>query len=203
MQTVRITVGALQTNCYIVYNEFTKKGFIIDPGAESRRICAELRRLNIVPEAVILTHGHFDHIMGIDGIKDEFEGIPVVASAYEVELLNDPALNSSDRIKKPYSIEPDITVLDREEFVYADIKITPIITPGHTGGSMCLYMKEYSTLFSGDTIFKGGFGRTDLPTGDMDMLCDSLDRIFSFLPHDTIVYPGHGDKTSIGSEYSR
>lgn len=201
MQTVRIEVGALQTNCYIVYDEYTKKGFIIDPGAEAKRICAEIVKYKVDPEAIILTHGHFDHIMAIDDLRDEFDDIPVIACEKEAELLNDPSLNSSERIRKPYSVIPDRTVSDREVFTVSEIKITALATPGHTIGSMCLYVEDSKVLFSGDTLFCGGYGRTDLPTGDMSMLVDSLNNVLALLPKDTTVYPGHGEKTSIGREY--
>lgn len=201
MQTVKVEVGALRTNCYIVYDEHTKRGFIIDPGAEALRICAEVEKLNVHPEAIVLTHGHFDHIMGIDGVKDIFEDIPVYASAKEVELLADPSLNSSERIRKPYSVEPEHTVNDGESFEIAGIRLKGLFTPGHTVGSMCLYIEDSGVLFSGDTLFNGGYGRTDLPTGDTAALMDSLGRVLAVLPKETVVYPGHGPKTDIGKEY--
>ena len=194
MQIITIEVGMIGTNCYLINYE-ENKAFIIDPGDNSNAIQKKCSQLNLGPIAVLLTHGHFDHMMAAEAIKEAY-GIPIYAGEAEKELLNNPRYNGSVMINKPCTLTADRWLAGQ-----ADIfGFTVIATPGHTAGSVCYYHEKEKILFSGDTLFKDSFGRTDLATGDMDTLAHSIKNILFALPEDVKVYPGHGPATTIGYE---
>ena len=149
---------------------------------------------------MLLTHGHFDHIMGLDGFLKEFS-VPVYACEAEKELLESAQLNSSaSMLGQPYTFSGAEYVTNRQNLKIAGFEIQVIYTPGHTGGGCCYYIPAENVLFSGDTLFHGSIGRTDLPTGSMGQLVNSIrDRLF-VLPDETKVYPGHMEETTIGYE---
>jgi len=195
-------VGQIGTNCYIIFREQLKKAIIVDPGDEGRFILEECRKLSVTPEAILLTHGHFDHIMAVKEIKQAFPEIVIYAGEKEKMLLNDPSLNLSTSIGRTCSIEADQYVTDGETIDPAGILAHVIATPGHTEGCVCYYMKEEDVLISGDTLFLESLGRTDLPTGDQLKIISSIRGKLFPLPGDTMVYPGHGSVTTIGHEKS-
>lgn len=194
-----ITVGSVQTNSYLLYNTDTLEAILIDPGAEAARILKEIEIKELTLKAILLTHGHFDHIMGIKGIKDS-KNVPVYASKLEEDLMKDEYMNCSVMFGCEVTLTPDILFMDKEKLNIAGFNIEVIHTPGHTKGSVCLYIPEEKLLFSGDTLFFESVGRTDLPTGNGIQLSNSIKERLFVLPEDVKVYPGHGNSTSIGYE---
>ena len=150
-------------------------------------------------KAILLTHGHFDHIWGVKELRER-SGAEVYAYEGEEKLCQDPALNVSAAVGRSCSITPDHLFRDGEEFEFAGIRGRVIATPGHTGGSCCYYFEEDQILISGDTLFQESVGRTDFPTGSMSALVRSVKEKLFTLPDETRVYPGHGMMTTIGYE---
>lgn len=200
MEIKRLVLGMVRTNCYIAYTKDSKKAVIIDPAADSRRIVDEIAALGVTPEAVLLTHGHFDHMLAADSLRSTYH-IPVCVTEEDAELLKQPELNCSQQfLHMPYGISADNTLTDKQKLTFLDEKFTVITTPGHTAGSCCYYAEKEGILFSGDTLFQGSVGRTDLPTGRAAQLSDSIREKLFILPEDTLVLSGHGDQTTIGEE---
>jgi len=195
-------VGQIGTNCYIIFREDLKKAVIVDPGDEGAYILEQCGELSVTPEVILLTHGHFDHIMAVEEIKRAFPEVIVYAGEKEKMLLNDPSVNLSTSTGRRCSIEADRYVTDGETIDLAGISTHVIATPGHTEGCVCYYMKEEDVLISGDTLFLESLGRTDLPTGDQLKIISSIREKLFPLPGDTMVYPGHGSVTTIGHEKS-
>ncbi len=192
--------GQMGTNCYILYREDQKKAVIVDPGADGSNILNRCRELSVTAEAILLTHGHFDHIMAVNDITGEFPGAKIYAGEVEKEMLFNPAVNLSSSFGGDYSVHADELVKDGDILRLAGISFQVLSTPGHTSGSVCYLVLEEGVLLSGDTLFKESLGRTDLPTGNQSQIIKSItERLFT-LPEDTLVYPGHGDPTTIGYE---
>lgn len=194
-----MVLGPCQTNCYFLINEDTKEVLIIDPADRAERIIQWIKSENLKPAAILLTHGHFDHIMAIDGLKKEF-GLKVYASRDEVDVLASPQINVSTMMGIRLSMQADELFNDGDELELAGIKLKVIATPGHTIGSVCFYNEEEKMLISGDTLFCASVGRTDFPTGSSRQLIESIKTRLFVLPDDTSVFPGHNDMTSIGYE---
>lgn len=200
MEIKRLVLGLVRTNCYIVYSEETKKAVIIDPAADSRRIMEEISGLGVVPEAVLLTHGHFDHMLAAESLKNGYQ-IPICVHKADAELVKHPDLNCSQQfLHMAYAISADEELEDGQNLRFLDGAFIVISTPGHTEGSCCYYAKEDNILFSGDTLFQESVGRTDLPTGSAAKLVNSIREKLFVLPEDTLVLSGHGDQTTIGEE---
>lgn len=200
MEIKRLVLGLVRTNCYIVYSEETKKAVIIDPAADSRRIMEEISGLGIVPEAILLTHGHFDHMLAAESLKNGYQ-IPICVHKADAELVKHPDLNCSQQfLHMSYSISADEELEDGQNLRFLDGAFTVLSTPGHTEGSCCYYAKKDNILFSGDTLFQESVGRTDLPTGSAAKLVNSIREKLFVLPEDTLVLSGHGDQTTIGEE---
>lgn len=199
MRVETIVVGELSTNCYIAWDERTGKGFVVDPGNQGERIIAVCTRLGAVPEAILLTHGHFDHIMAAPKLK-EYYGIPVFAGKEEEELLGSARDNLSGLWAKPFTMRADRWLSDKQVFSVAGMNIQAIYTPGHTRGGVCYWLEQEKVLFAGDTLFCESYGRTDFPGGSMSALVHSIQSRLLILPEDTAVYTGHGEGTSIGYE---
>ena len=200
MEIKRLVLGLVRTNCYIVYTEDTKKAVIIDPAADSRRIIDEVSALGVTPEAILLTHGHFDHMLAADSLRNRYH-IPVCIHKADAELLQHPDLNCSEQfLHMSYAIAADEEMEDGQILRFLDETLTVISTPGHTEGSSCFYSKNENILFSGDTLFQGSVGRTDLPTGRAAKLTSSIREKLFVLPEDTLVLSGHGDQTTVGEE---
>ena len=192
-------LGYVQTNTYFVYDEDTKATIVFDPAANGKELYEQLSELGFDVKAIFLTHGHFDHIMGVNEFKNAAGDINVYASKEEVELCGSAQLNCSEQIGRPYTVKVDVPLEDGEVVDIAGIKIKLIYTPGHTIGSSCYLFEEDKILIAGDTLFLGSCGRTDLPTGSGGTLDRSLKKLME-LDDDIAVYPGHGDKTTIGYE---
>lgn len=200
MKVGKFVLGPVATNCYIGINEETKECFIVDPATCPPEFVSYIKNAGLTVKAVLLTHGHFDHIMGLDALLKGFS-VPVYAHEAEREVLESEQLNSSaSMLGQPYSFSGADYVTNRQELRIAGFEILVIYTPGHTIGGCCYYIEKEKALFSGDTLFHGSVGRTDLPTGSMGQLVSSVrDRLF-VLPDDTQVYPGHMEETTIGYE---
>lgn len=195
----KITLGACATNTYFVYREGNDSIVVFDPADKGDYLFSKFSEKGFKVEAILLTHGHFDHIWGIEGIKNNVD-VKVYASEDEANFLKDPSLNYSERCGRSCSIVPDVLLTDGEVVNLAGIDIKMIKTPGHTEGGCCYYIEEAEFLISGDTLFCESVGRTDFPTGSMSTLIRSIKEKLLPLPGETKVYPGHGEPTTIEYE---
>ena len=200
MRITNLPSGALQANTYLVVDENTNEGFIVDPGGYNKVLTKEVQENNIKIKYIILTHGHSDHICGVNEHKADFPDAKVVAYKDEEAMLEDPNLNQSPGFGMPYSTKADILVNDGDELRVGDATWKFIHTPGHTTGGMCIYVEAGKALFSGDTLFCQSIGRTDFPGGSYREIMDSIRKKLFLLPDDTNVFPGHMGPTSIGFE---
>lgn len=192
-------LGSVYTNCYFLRNKETNEVILVDPADHPDKIEAKILQMNAKPAAILLTHGHFDHIMAAQAVKEKY-GISIYACRQEEEMLRNPALNLSVHYGNSCSFSADVCLEDLEVFEAAGFSIQMIHTPGHTPGSCCYYLKDEEVLFSGDTVFHGSVGRTDLPGGSSGQIINSLHKLLSSLPEETEVFPGHDAATSIGYE---
>ena len=195
----RMVVGAVQTNCYFLQNTDTNEVVVVDPGAKGERIYEELTSRGYTIKAVLLTHGHFDHVMGADAIRKAAD-VKVYLGELDGKLIENADLNVSAMFGTPYTMKADILVKDGEEFELAGIKMKVIHTPGHTAGGVCYYLEEEKILVCGDTLFAESVGRTDFPTSSSRDLVTAIRKKLFTLPEDVYVYPGHGPTTTIGYE---
>lgn len=200
MRITNLPSGALQANTYLAVDEKTNEGFIVDPGGYNKVLTKEVRDNDVNIKYIILTHGHSDHICGVNEHKAEFPDAKIVAYKDEEAMLENPNLNQSPGFGVPYSTKADILVSDGDELKVGDVTLRFIHTPGHTEGGMCIYVKEAKALFSGDTLFRQSIGRTDFPGGSYKEIMDSIRKKLFLLPDDTNVFPGHMGMTSIGFE---
>ncbi len=199
MNIVPIIVGDLGTNCYILYDS-KKQGIIIDPGAHSELILNKIYEQNLTIEKIILTHGHFDHIGGIDLIKAK-TGANIAIHRYDEEMLKDSNKNLSRIMGADYSLKTgaDILLEDGDTIQFGGKTLYVIHTPGHSKGGICL-VDEGNAIFTGDTLFKHSIGRTDFYGGDYNILISSINEKIMSFDDALIVYPGHGPITTIGDE---
>lgn len=200
MKVERFVTGIISTNCYLAINEETKQTVVIDPAASPSSLMGHLKAEGLKVEAILLTHGHFDHIMGIDGFRKEFPEIPVYAHREEEALLKDASMNASLEFGRQYTFSGAAYAEDGDVLDLAGMQFRVIHTPGHTIGGCCYYLQEEKVLFSGDTLFRESIGRTDFPTGNGGQLMRSIREKLFTLPEETAVYPGHMERTTIGDE---
>ena len=199
MKIEKFVLGSLGTNCYLIINEETKELVIVDPAICPDYLIRHVDSNGYVPKAILLTHGHFDHVMGIESWVDTFN-IPVYLHENEKQILADPKLNLSYMFGKPYAYE-DVTCLQEGDVLeVAGFRFKIIHTPGHTCGGCCYYEETEKVLISGDTLFLQSVGRSDFPTGNARTLVNSIKEKLFCLPDDVMVYPGHDALTCIGDE---
>ncbi len=195
----RIVLGSLQTNCYFVFREDSKKAVVFDPADRGVDVYNALKGKGISVEAIMLTHGHSDHILGAKALRDVAD-VKIYALDKEKDICENSRDNLSEWLGRAYTVAADEYVTDGAELVFDEMCFKVIATPGHTSGSCCYYVEEAGILVSGDTLFYESTGRTDFPTGSMSQIVRSIkDKLF-VLPEETLVYPGHGDQTTIGHE---
>jgi glyoxylase-like metal-dependent hydrolase (beta-lactamase superfamily II) len=189
-----IPVGFLEVNCYLVWADGAASALVIDPGAEPAKIEAALARHGLKPAAVLLTHGHVDHIGAVGALAAK-HGIPVWLHPAEMTLYRSPANALSPWIPAVRDLpEPAGEIPSVPGLAFSVLE-----TPGHTRGGVCYYFADSATVFTGDTLFAGSVGRTDLPGGDAATLQRSIQKLLE-LPPETAVFPGHGEPTTIGDE---
>ena len=195
----KIVMGSVQTNCYFLYQEDSKKIIVVDPADRGEYLFNAFTEAGLEVAAILLTHGHFDHIWGCNQLR-ELAGVQVFAFEDERELCESAKLNVSADVGRPYTATVDWYLKDGETVTIEGMEFKVIWTPGHTQGSCCYYFEKDNILISGDTLFEGSVGRSDLPTGDGKLLSRSLKERLMILPDETIVFPGHGNGTTIGDE---
>jgi hydroxyacylglutathione hydrolase len=189
----RFEVGSLPTNCYVLDDRF-----VVDPGGMSSDLENYLESVDEL-EAILLTHTHWDHIAGIEAVRDRFPDCRILCHSKEFGMLEDPEKNFSSMMGSGVSYEADAELESCALRVQGDA-LTVLHTPGHSPGGVSLHWAEQDVLLSGDALFQQGVGRTDLPGSDRSTLRDSLKNILMELPDETRVYPGHGPSTTIGQE---
>lgn len=194
MAIEKIVVGEIQTNCYIITCEKTGECFIVDPGDEYEKINGLVKRKKIKPSFVVNTHGHMDHIR-----EDEKFHLPVYIHRQDADCLRDPEKNLSGFFGVPLVINVEPVVLEGGDIVkIGETAFEVLHTPGHSPGSICL--RSGKIALTGDTLFCGGYGRTDLPGGSEEELFDSIRNRLLNLCDETIIYPGHGPSSTIRAE---
>lgn len=198
MKIQRYVVGLYGANCYIVSDEEEREAIVIDPGEYSSEIQDYIVTNNLNVKYILLTHGHFDHIGGVEELK-KLTQARVAISKEDAPMLLDPSLNLSEMVYKKILCNPaDILLSDGDTLTFGKYSVEVIYTPGHTKGGVCF--KINNVCFTGDILFKGSIGRYDFPGGDFSTLMDSIKNKLLVLGNDVTIYPGHGDSSTIGKE---
>lgn len=192
-------LGMVGTNCYLLCNMDIKECVLIDPADSQDEISRMIDESGCSLKGILLTHGHFDHIMAADAVRDKY-GVKVYASCDEKNTLEQPHINLGEAYGLKLSVKADVWHKDGEILKLAGFDIEALHTPGHTEGGSCYYIREIGVIFSGDTLFCGSVGRSDFPGGSMSEIVRSIKEKVMVLPDDTKVYPGHGEGTSVGYE---
>ena len=192
-------LGMVGTNCYLLCNMDIKECVLIDPADSQDEISRMIDESGCSLKGILLTHGHFNHIMAADAVRDKY-GVKVYASCDEKNTLEQPHINLGEAYGLKLSVKADVWHKDGEILKLAGFDIEALHTPGHTEGGSCYYIREIGVIFSGDTLFCGSVGRTDFPGGSMSEIVRSIKEKVMVLPDDTKVYPGHGEGTSVGYE---
>ena len=199
LELQKCILGSVYTNCYFLKNKTTGELLVIDPADAPERIGSKVNEMQATPVAILLTHGHFDHIIAADAVRKKY-GISVYACSEEVETLQNAGVNLSQYHGASVTLKPDVLLADLQVVDLAGFSIEVFHTPGHTAGSCCYYLQEEEVLFSGDTLFAQSVGRTDFPTGSGADMQASVKRLLKELPETTRVCPGHNEETTIGYE---
>ncbi|WP_449621321.1 MBL fold metallo-hydrolase [Robertmurraya sp. Marseille-Q9965] len=200
MNWEQIPLGPLQTNCYIVADD-KKNCLIFDPGEEGKKLVNRLEQRKLKPQAILLTHAHFDHIGAVDDIRNKYN-IPVYIHNNEKNWLMDPSLNGSQLFMMGpiRAKQADQLITSEGEMTVGDFTFEVFETPGHSPGSVSYYFKKDGFVVAGDALFQGSIGRTDLPGGNHEVLINSIHKKLLVLPEETFVLSGHGDTTTIENE---
>ncbi|MFL2106308.1 MBL fold metallo-hydrolase [Desemzia sp. FAM 23991] len=197
------TVGSIQENCYFLVGDNNRETLIFDPGAEPETLKNIVKEHDLNPIAIVLTHAHYDHIGALNDIRDTYD-IPVYQHIIEKEWLVDPAQNGSGRhpeIEDVISTKPaDVHLEEMGNYSIGEFTFEMQHVPGHSPGSTIFIFKDHGFAIVGDVIFKGSVGRTDFPYGSHETLIDGIRKYIMPLPGDTVLFPGHGDATTVQEE---
>ena len=202
MNVERLILGAYQTNCHILRENRTARDcVIVDTGLEAEGLIDFLAANNLNPKVLILTHGHIDHIAGVEMVRENYPEVKVYIHRLDAGMLTEPQSNLSLMEAEGLTTGPAEFFLEESDVIeHSGIKLKVLHTPGHTPGGICLYAADEKIVFVGDTLFAESVGRTDLPGGDMGRLINGIREKLLILPDETVVYPGHGPATTIGRE---
>lgn len=200
LEITTLVVGPLATNGYLVVDKRTKEGFILDPGAESEKMLRIIKNQGLIIKAVLVTHCHFDHLGAVAELENKLR-VPFLVPQGEEKILaaapTEAKVWTGQKVKIPP--QPDGFLKDGDQVNAGGIDFQVISTPGHSPAGISLYSRGENLLFSGDTLFAGSIGRVDLPGGSEEEMNASLRKLIA-LPEETSVFPGHGEKTTIGEE---
>ncbi len=196
MKVVHLIVGPLQSNCYILIDEITAQAGVIDPGADAEKIVCELTVQNLELIAIFCTHGHPDHVAAAHTVLQRISTAKIYIHPDEVATLSRYALPELGEVQLPELTEYE----EGDEIDVGKLRLRVVHTPGHSPGSVCLALDEEEVLFTGDLIFAGSIGRTDLPGGNKSQMQASLRRVIEEFPEDTVLYPGHGPQSTLAEE---
>lgn len=198
MKIIRIPAGIYAANCYIVYSTQTNKGIIVDPGGDVDRILEIIEEKKLSIEYIVLTHGHGDHIGGVVDLLSTLK-VPLLVHKQDLNMISDAKINLSNTMSiGAVELKADKLLKDGDLIEFGELKAEVIHTPGHTKGGICIKIED--NILTGDTLFQGSIGRTDLPGGDYDTIINSIKEKLLIYPDDTILWPGHGIQSTIGSE---
>lgn len=195
----KLVLGMIETNVYFVKNTGSPEMFIVDPADSPELIFRKVEEMGGEPQAILLTHAHYDHFKAAREVRDHYR-IPVFIGKNDEKMLEDSSLNLSGEWFKEDCLKADRLLEDGDQFTVAGLAVEVLFTPGHTAGSCCYYLPEEKVLLSGDTLFYGSYGRTDLATGSEADMEKSVRRLLAELPDDVTVCTGHGPATRIGFE---
>lgn len=201
LMILTMPLGEMETNCYVLGNSETKEAYVFDPGAEPEAVLRLLQQEGLEFSGIILTHGHFDHILAVDELVAEVgPQFPIYAGEEEKEVFQNGNYNLCSMVGQTSLFMPNHFLKDGDILEICGTKVKCLHTPGHTCGGMSYYIADKSWLIAGDTLFQGSIGRTDFPTGSYQVLADSIKKKIYTLPDYTIVFPGHGPSTTVGEE---
>lgn len=195
-----LVLGPVQTTCYVVSSQ--GRAVIVDPAANATKIIQYLGTKKLIPEAILLTHGHFDHIGAVNELAAKYR-LPIYAHKLEKEYFDQPEVNLSTMMYQPFVLSEDLDyhwLADGATLTCLDTQVKIFHVPGHTSGSLCYYFVKDRMVFTGDTLFKQSIGRTDFIYGNHQQLVTGIRQKLLTLPDDTLVYPGHGDCTTVADE---
>jgi hydroxyacylglutathione hydrolase len=195
-----LTVSPFQENCYIMGDEESGEGALVDPGDEAARIAMAVEQTGLDIGSIIVTHAHIDHVGAVVALVDEYS-CPVLMHAEAEPMLKQlptQAMMMDLRFGKVPAV--DRYVEDEETLEVGDLRLRSLYTPGHAPGHLAFYVEDEGLILSGDALFAGSVGRVDLPGGSMEVLMRSIEERLLTLPDETAVYPGHGPRTTIGNE---
>jgi hydroxyacylglutathione hydrolase len=195
-----LTVGPFQENCYIIGDVESGVGALIDPGDEAARIAMAVEETGLEIGSIIVTHAHIDHVGAVVGLVDEY-ACPVLMHA-EAEPMLEGLPTQAMMMGLRFGNVPTVDrhVADGEVLEVGDLRFRSLYTPGHAPGHLAFYVEDERLVLSGDALFAGSVGRVDLPGGSMEVLMRSIEESLLTLPDETVVYPGHGPRTTIGNE---
>jgi glyoxylase-like metal-dependent hydrolase (beta-lactamase superfamily II) len=202
MKLQTIVVGPFDVNCYLYWDEQSRDAVVIDPGGDEQLIIDAVEHSGASLRAILLTHGHGDHIAAVEAVKKKF-AVPLYAAQEDAHLLSEPSELVATFYGRPVTAPPpDHYVTDEQLLTLGSINLRVLATPGHTPGGVCYLDEREGLLFCGDTLFSGSIGRTDLPGGSYEQLIASIQQKILTLPDEIVCLPGHGPQTTVGAERS-